>query len=54
VAVEVKKELGKLTPAQDEWLTTLSLCGVETFVLRPSTFDEGVALLRRRELEKAG
>jgi hypothetical protein len=33
---EVKKELGKTTPEQDEWLAALSSCGLEARVVRPS------------------
>jgi len=40
VIIEVKKELGKTSPEQDHWLDLLSGCGVDTFVARPSTFDE--------------
>ena len=39
---EVKKELGKTTPEQDEWLEKLSGCGLEARVIRPSDFDEYV------------
>lgn len=47
IAVEVKKELEQLTPEQEEWLEDLAACGADTFVLRPSLWDAGVALLRR-------
>lgn len=40
VAIEVKKELGKTTPAQEKWLEILGACGVDVFVSRPSTFNE--------------
>lgn len=46
LAVEVKRELEKVTPEQQAWLDDLAACGVATFVLRPSTWDEGEALLR--------
>ena len=36
LAVELKAERGKLTPAQAEWLDLLAVCGVETHVWRPS------------------
>lgn len=51
LAVEVKVEdpnRGKVTDDQQEWLDALSQCGVETFVLRPSLWSEGAALLKRR------
>ncbi len=48
MAVEVKKELAKVTPEQEDWLGVLGACGVETLVLRPSGWDAAVAMLRRR------
>lgn len=53
LAVEVKKELGRLTEEQLSWLSDLGACDVETFVLRPSTYDEGLALLRPRSSSAA-
>lgn len=44
VFLELKRELGKTTPAQDEWLADLSACGLEATVVRPSGWDD----LRRR------
>jgi len=47
---EMKKELGKTTPEQDEWLSRLTQCGLEARVVRPSDFDEYAApRLKRRE-----
>jgi len=47
---EVKKELGKTTPEQDEWLLRLSECGLEARVVRPSDFDDYVSVrLKRRK-----
>jgi len=40
IAIEVKTETGKLTADQSEWLTLFSMCGVETWLLRPGQFDE--------------
>lgn len=40
VAIEVKRETGKTTPEQDEWLRDLATAGVKTFVARPSNLDE--------------
>lgn len=48
MAVEVKKELGKVTAEQDDWLGVLAACGVDVVVLRPSGWDEAIARLRRR------
>lgn len=45
VAIEVKRELGKLTPEQEAWLEILAASGFETLVARPSNWDEVVALL---------
>lgn len=53
LAVEVKRELGKVTPDQDEWLRALTACGVETMVLRPSGWDAAVARLRRQRVAVA-
>lgn len=36
---EVKKELGKTKPKQDEWLAALQAGGHEARVIRPSDFD---------------
>jgi hypothetical protein len=45
--VELKSEHGKVTPAQDEWLTMLADCpGVEVYVWRPSDLDLAVKVLR--------
>lgn len=40
LVVELKTETGKLTPEQEEWLALFSDCGVDTWLLRPSMFDE--------------
>ena len=37
---EMKKELGKTTPEQDEWLTVLRTCNLEARVVRPSDWDD--------------
>lgn len=50
MAVEVKKETGKLTDDQVDWLEALDDCSVETFVLRPSGWDAAIARLRRRSV----
>lgn len=42
---ELKKELGKTTPEQDEWLELLELCGMEARVVRPSDWDYVVSAL---------
>jgi len=39
---ELKKQLGKTTPEQDEWIAELLQCGLEARVVRPSDFDSYV------------
>jgi len=48
VFLELKKELGKTTPEQDEWLAALQQAGVEARVVRPSDWDWIVTLLAGR------
>jgi hypothetical protein len=40
IAAELKAEKGRVQPHQVEWLQALEACGIETFVWRPSDFDE--------------
>jgi VRR-NUC domain len=47
LVIEVKKELGKTTDIQEEWLADFRACGIEAFVARPSTFDEILARLTK-------
>ena len=49
VYAELKGEKGRVTPAQAEWLTLLSLCGVEVYLWRPSMLEEIVAHLKQLE-----
>lgn len=47
VFIELKRENGKTTPHQDRWLGMLRACpGVETYLFRPSDFDELAEVLR--------
>lgn len=46
LVIEVKRELGKTTVEQDEWLRRWSDCGVRTIVARPSTWPEVEQALR--------
>ena len=39
---ELKKELGKTKPEQDEWLAALQAAGLEARVVRPSDYDDYV------------
>ena len=47
VVVEVKKELGKTTDIQEEWLADFRASGIDAYVSRPSNFDEIKARLTR-------
>lgn len=40
LAIEIKTETGKLRPEQEGWLEMFSECGAESWLLRPSMFDE--------------
>ena len=40
VFAELKRETGKLTPAQAEWLDDLADCGLEVYLWRPSMIDD--------------
>jgi hypothetical protein len=47
--VELKSERGKVTPAQQEWLSLLADCpGIEVYLWRPSDLDEAVKVLHGR------
>lgn len=46
--VELKREDGKPTDAQIEWLTGLARAGAETYLWRPSDLEEIAAVLGRR------
>jgi hypothetical protein len=45
LAIEVKRELGRVTEEQAAWLDLLAACGFETLVAWPSNWDDVVALL---------
>lgn len=48
VFAELKRETGKTTPAQDEWLAALArIPGAQTFVWRPSDLDHVRTVLGR-------
>lgn len=51
IFVELKSEIGKIRPEQEFWLDLLRGCGVETYVFRPSDFDQAAAILRHKPLE---
>ena len=47
VFAELKRDGGRPTPAQAEWLGVLGLChGVETYLWRPADLTEIAAVLR--------
>lgn len=48
IVIEVKKELGVVSPEQEEWLGLIRSCDIEAIVARPSNFDEVQARLTRR------
>lgn len=49
LAVELKREKGKVAVAQQEWLDALQAAGAETHVWRPSDLDAVAETLRRRQ-----
>lgn len=50
IFAELKREAGKVTPAQSAMLATLDGCSLETHVWRPSDWDIIEARLRRHRL----
>ena len=40
LAFELKSDVGKASPEQVEWLLALSLCGVQTGIVTPSTWEK--------------
>ena len=46
IFAELKRENGKTTPAQDEWLQLLRDAGQEVFIWRPSQFEEAARVLQ--------
>lgn len=44
VFCELKRETGRLSPSQTEWLDALSAAGQRVFVLRPSSWRDAVAI----------
>lgn len=49
VAVELKRQNGKVADAQQEWLDALTAAGAETHVWRPSDLEQVAEVLRRRQ-----
>lgn len=47
LAIEAKREAGRLTPEQEAWLAALEAAGVETHVVRPSGLEAFLETLRR-------
>jgi len=50
LAVELKREDGRLSPEQRAWLVGLEAAGIEVDVWRPSDLTEVVAILAGREV----
>jgi hypothetical protein len=48
VYAELKRETGKLSPAQEKWLYLLRACGQEAYVWRPSNLNDVIATLRQK------
>jgi hypothetical protein len=48
VYAELKRETGKLSPAQEKWLYLLKACGQEAYVWRPSNLNDVIATLRKK------
>lgn len=49
LAVELKREKGKVAAAQQEWLDALQAAGAEVHVWKPSDLEQVAETLRRRE-----
>ncbi len=49
IVAELKTETGKVSPAQQRWLTALRAAGVETYIWRPSDYERMVQTLRHRQ-----
>lgn len=45
-AIELKTERGEVSPAQADWLTAFSRCGIPAFVVRPKDLDWLLETLR--------
>ena len=48
VMAELKTDTGRVSNDQQKWLALLTAAGVETYLWRPSDFDEVLAVLKRR------
>lgn len=46
VFAELKRELGRVSPEQSEWLAALAATGAETYLWRPSDWADVQATLR--------
>lgn len=47
VFAELKKETGKTSLEQDEWLAVLAACGNKCYVWRPSQLQEVISVLEQ-------
>ena len=48
IFAELKRETGRLSPAQEDWIGKLKRAGAEVYVWRPSDLEEVGATLMRR------
>lgn len=47
LAIELKREKGRATPEQLQWLAWFEECGIESKLWRPSDVDEMIARVRK-------
>lgn len=47
VFAELKSETGKVTPAQQEWISDLIEAGQEAYIWKPSEYEDIVAILKQ-------
>lgn len=50
---ELKTDVGRVAPAQRDWLAALEATGVEVYVWRPKDWNQIIETLRRRPPEEA-
>ena len=48
IMLELKREKGKLTPAQKQWLADLASAGLEVYLIRPRDLDALAVVLAAR------
>lgn len=45
IAIELKSEIGRVSPEQEEWLAALGIAGIETYIWRPRDAKDAAAVL---------